>query len=232
MERELEAELRFHLDMQATEYVRQGVAPEAARRMAQQLFGGVEGIKDDVRDTWLTRLLETLGQDVRYGIRSLRKQAGYALAVVVTMTLGIGANTAIFSVVNAVVLQPLPYERGEDLLLLSQARRGVDNTGFSLTDIDDIKALSTSLDAVVEYHSMYFILLGGDEPERVATGVVSSDYFQTLGVTPLLGRTFRAEDDRHDAAATIVLSHEYLAARLPWRPGCHRARRRDERSSA
>ena len=209
MERELDAELRFHLDMQTTEYVRQGVAPEAARRSAQQLFGGVEGIKDDVRDTWLTRLVETLGQDVRYGVRSLRRQAGYALAVVVTMTLGIGANTAIFSVVNAVVLQPLPYERGEDLVLLRQARSGVDNTGFSLTDIDDIKTLSTSLDAVVEYHSMYFILLGGDEPERVAAGVVSWDYFQTLGVTPLLGRTFRAEDDGHEAPATILLSHEY-----------------------
>ena len=93
-------------------------APDAARRTARQLFGGVETIKDDVRDAWLTRLVETFNQDVRYGVRGLRKQAGYALAVVVTMALGIGANTAIFSVVNAVVLQPLPYARGEDLLLL------------------------------------------------------------------------------------------------------------------
>ena len=198
MERELDAELQFHLDMLAAEYVRQGVAPDAARRTARQLFGGVETIKDDVRDAWLTRLVETFNQDVRYGVRGLRKQAGYALAVVVTMALGIGANTAIFSVVNAVVLQPLPYTRGEDLLLLRQTRSGADNNGFSLLDVDDIRRLSSSLDAVVEYHNMYFILLGGDEPERVATGVVSWDYFQTLGVTPLLGRTFRSEDDGHD----------------------------------
>ncbi len=209
MERELDVELQFHLDMQAAEYVRQGLAPENARRNARQLFGGVEGIKDHVRDAWLTRLLETFAQDVRYGLRGLRKQPGYALAVVVTMALGIGANTAIFSVVNAVVLQPLPYARGEDLLLLRQTRTDVDNTGFSILDIDDIKRRATALDAVVEYHNMYFILLGGVEPERVAAGVVSWDYFQTLGVTPLLGRAFRAEDDRHDVKATLVLSHEY-----------------------
>ncbi|HSC29021.1 MAG TPA: ABC transporter permease, partial [Vicinamibacterales bacterium] len=209
MERELDAELQFHLDMLAAEYVRQGYAPQAARRTARQLFGGVEGIKDDVRDAWLTRLVETLGQDIRYGLRGLRRQAGYALAVVITMTLGIGANTAIFSVVNAVVLQPLPYARGEDLLLLRQPRTGVDNTGFSIVDIDDIRQRSASLDAVVEYHNMYFILLGGEEPERVAAGVVSWEYFQTLGVSPLIGRTFRSGDDAHGAEATLVLSHEY-----------------------
>ena len=100
------------------------------------------------------------------------------------MALGIGANTAIFSVINAVVLQPLPYSRGEDLVLLRQARTGVENTGFSILDIDDIKSLTTALDSVVEYHNMYFILLGGNEPERVATGVVSWDYFDTLGRHP------------------------------------------------
>jgi len=209
MEHELDAELQFHLDMLAAEYVRRGASPEVALRTARQTFGGVERVKDDVRDTWLTRLFETFGQDVRYGARSLRQQKGYALAVIVTMALGIGANTAIFSVINAVVLQPLPYSRGEDLVLLRQARTGVENTGFSILDIDDIKSLTTALDSAVEYHNMYFILLGGTEPERVATGVVSWDYFDTLGLSPALGRTFRAGDDAHDAPATLVLSHEY-----------------------
>jgi len=209
MERELDAELQFHLDMQTAEYVRQGLGPEIARRHARRLFGGIDGIKDHVRDAWLTRLLETFTQDVRYGVRGLRKQPGYALAVAVTMTLGIGANTAIFSVVNAVVLEPLPYARGEDLLLVRQTRADVDNAGFSILDLDDIRRRTTALDALVEYHNMYFILLGGVEPERVATGVVSWDFFQTLGVVPLLGRAFRAEDDGHDVEGTLVLSHEY-----------------------
>ena len=185
MERELDAELQFHLDMLAAEYVRQGVAPDVARRSARQLFGGVDSIKDDVRDAWLTRLVETVDAGrALWRCAACASKPGYALAVIVTMALGIGANTAIFSVVNAVVLQPLPYARGEDLLLFSQTRTGIDNAGFSIIDIDDIKRASATLDAVVEYHNMYFILLGGEEPERVATGVVSWDYFETLGVTP------------------------------------------------
>jgi putative ABC transport system permease protein len=209
MERELDAELRFHLEMLTAQYVQQGLSPDAARRAARQVFGGVDRIKDEVRDTWLTRLLETVGQDIRYGLRGLRDNRGYAAAVIATMALGIGANTAIFSVVNAVVLQPLPYERGDDLVLLRQEQARIENAGFAIKDIDDIKAFSGALDAVVEYHNMYFILLGGQEPARVATGVVSWNYFDTLGVKPIVGRTFTAGDDAPGAPATLVLSHEY-----------------------
>jgi hypothetical protein len=116
VERELDAELRFHLDMLAAQNVALGMSPQDARRAARQTFGGVEQVKDEVRDTWIARVLETAAQDARYGTRSLRSNAGYSLAVIATMALGIGANTAIFSVVNAVVLQPLPYERGDDLV--------------------------------------------------------------------------------------------------------------------
>jgi putative ABC transport system permease protein len=209
MERELTTELQFHLDMLAEQYMAQGMAPDEARRVARQVFGGVERVKDDVRDTWLTRIVEAVAQDVRYGLRGLRKQVGYAFAVVATMALGIGANSAIFSVVNAVALQPLPYQRGEDLVLLKQERSGLQNTGFAIKDIADLKSLSATLDAVVEFHSMYFILLGGWEPARVATGVVSWDYFETLGVRPLLGRTFVASDDHAGGPATLVLSYDY-----------------------
>jgi predicted permease len=209
MERELDAELRFHVDMQVAEYVRQGMSPDEARRTVRQLFGVVDRVKDDVRDTWLTRFVETLCQDARYSLRSLGKQRGYAAAVIVTMALGIGANSAVFSVVNAVVLQPLPYARGDDLLLLRQPRGQFDHVGFSLDDIADLKARVRSFDAVVEYHDMYFILLGGEEPARVSTGVVSWDYFEALGIAPHLGRTFAADDDRPESPAALVISYEY-----------------------
>jgi putative ABC transport system permease protein len=209
MERELDAELAFHLDMLAAQHEARGLSPAAARRAARQAFGGVDQIKDHVRDTWLTRVVETIGQDVRYGLRGLRQQLGYAIAVVVTMALGVGANSAIFSVVNATVLQPLPYHRGEDLVLLRQTRTGIENTGFSMKDINDIKTLTTTLDAIVEYHNMYFILLGGWEPSRVSTGVVSWDYFDTLGIRPMLGRTFTESEDQPDATPTLVIGYEY-----------------------
>jgi predicted permease len=209
MERELDAELGFHVEMQIGEYVRQGMSPDEARRTVRQLFGVVDRVKEDVRDTWLTRFFETVLQDVRYSARSLRRQPGYAAAVIVTMALGIGANSAIFSVVNAVVLRPLPYARGDDLMLLRQPRGPYDHVGFSILDIDDIKTRARTLDAVVEFHNMYFILLGGEEPARVSTGVVSWDYFDALGVTPAVGRTFTADDDRPDRPATLLLSHEY-----------------------
>jgi putative ABC transport system permease protein len=219
MERELDAELAFHLEMQAAEFVRRGMSPEQARIEARQAFGGVEHVKEDVRDTWLARMTEAAVQDIRYGARSLGRNRGYAAAVIITMALGIGANSAIFSVVNAVVLRPLPYGRGADIVLLRQPRSDVETTGFSLQDIDRLKAATTALDAVVEYHNMYFILLGGEEPARVATGVVSWDYFETLGIAPVAGRTFTAADDGPGATPTLILSYEYWQRAFDGDPG-------------
>ena len=119
-ERELDTELSFHLDMLTEQHVRAGMPPGAARQAALRAFGVVDQVKDDVRDTWLSRIAETIAQDVRYGIRSLRRNPGFAIVVVVTMALGIGANTAIFSVVNGVLLKPLPYTNGESLVVLHQ----------------------------------------------------------------------------------------------------------------
>ena len=211
MEQDLDRELAFHLDMLIEQNIRAGMAPEAARQAAMRHFGAVEGVKDAVRDTWLSRTWETLAQDIRYGLRSIRRTPGFALVVIVTMALGIGANTAIFSVVNAVLLRPLPYEHGDRLVVLRQQRplAGVDNMPFSATEIADYGTQSSALDAVGEFHDMWFILLGRAEPERVSTGVVSANYFQMLGVEPMLGRAFAERDEQHGAPAVLILSHKY-----------------------
>src|SRR3954468_21576301 len=209
-ERELDAELRYHVDMLVEQNLRQGMAPDAARREALRVFGPVAGVKDDVRDSWLSRFFEVAAQDIRYGIRSLRRNPGFALFIIVTMALGIGANTAIFSVVNGVLLRPLPYQDGDRLVVLhhGQGDPVANDLGFSPKEMDDYRQ-ARSLSAVVEFHNMFFNLLGRAEPERLSTGVVSANYFDVLGVRPLQGRTFVEADDAPGAPAVLVLSHAY-----------------------
>ena len=211
LERDLDRELRFHIDMLTEQHVKQGLTPGEARRAALHAFGAVEGVKDDVRETWLSRLVETVAQDVRYGLRNLRRNPGFALVVILTTALGIGANTAIFSVVNGVLLRPLPYVNGDRLVVLRQQQplANVDDTGFSVKEIEDYRTLSRSLDGVVEFHNMWFILLGRAEPERVSTAVVSANFFDVLGVQPAFGRAFQAADDKPGAPAVLILSHKY-----------------------
>jgi predicted permease len=211
LEQDLDRELQFHIDMLTESHIRGGMPVGEARRAALRVFGGVDRIKDDVRETWLSRLFETLGQDIRYGLRNLRRNPGFALVVVATMALGIGANTAIFSVVNGVLLRPLPYAHGDRLVVLRQQRpiANVADTAFSVKEIEDYRTHAQSLDGVAEYHSMWFILLGRAEPERVATGVVSANFFDVLGVRPAFGRTFQPADEAPGAPAVLMLSHKY-----------------------
>jgi predicted permease len=141
----------------------------------------------------------------------LRKSPGYAAAAILTLALGIGANTAIFSVVHGVLLQSLPYGGGDRLVRLrvDAPGAGIDDGRFAVPEILDIRALSRTIEGIVEYHAMSFVLLGGTEPQRVQTGVVSANYFDTLGVTPVVGRTFLPGEDRKGAEAVLVLSHSY-----------------------
>jgi putative ABC transport system permease protein len=210
-ERELDAELRYHIERQTELNVQRGMSAQDARRAAIVKFGGVEGVKEECRDERGGRLVEELLQDVRYGLRVLRRNPGYTAAAVFTLALGIGANTAIFSVVNGVLLRPLPYGDGERLVLLRQQapRADIQDMRFSVKEVEDYRTQSRTLAGVEEYHQMNFTLLGLEEPERVRTGVVSAGYFDMLGVRPILGRAFQAEDDKRGADAVLVLSNEF-----------------------
>src|SRR5215470_862947 len=152
-----------------------------------------------------------LRQDAGFALRMMRKNPGFTLAAVLTLALGIGANSAIFSVVNAVLLRPLPYEHGDRLITVAQeaAKEKMFDQPFSVPEIMDYRSQNRSLDALVEYHRMNFILLGRSEPERVDTGVVSWNYFDVFGMKPLAGRAFRFEDEQPGAPAVLLLSYEY-----------------------
>jgi putative ABC transport system permease protein len=210
-EQQMDAELRHHLELETEALIAAGMSPADARETAQRRFGSIALVKDDCRESWGVRAIDTLGQDLRFAVRNLRKYPSYTAVVLLTLALGIGANTAIFSVVRAVLLRPLPFTHGERLIEVRQQapKIGVPNAGVSVKEINDYRTGTDALDAVVEYHQMSFNMLGRGEASRVQTGVVSADFFDVIGVTPILGRTFRADDDSKNAPAVLVLSYNY-----------------------
>src|ERR1700733_6421314 len=160
--------------------------------------------------------MEEFVRDIRFGLRTLLKQRGFTLLAVLTLGLGIGANTAIFSVIDGVLLKPLPYANGDRLVLVQQSAplAGRPNTGVSIKELYDYREQTGAFDALVEYHQMNFDLLKRGEPDRVNTGVVSHDFFDVLGITPILGRSFVASDDAPGADAVLILSYSYWQTRF------------------
>jgi putative ABC transport system permease protein len=210
-EDEMDEELRDHLQREIDERVRRGASPAEAQAAARLAFGRLEHVKDDCRQSWGVRLADTVAQDLRIGVRMLRRSPGFTLAILVAMALGIGANTAIFSVVYGAVLKPLPYDTDQRLVVLHTPIAGdqAGDTGFSALEIRDVRQQATTLDRLVEHHWMTFIFFGHTEPERLRTGVVSADYFDALGIAPLHGRLFLPGDDTPEAPGVLVLSHAY-----------------------
>src|SRR6516164_3369997 len=210
-ERELDQELRYHIDRQTEINLGRGMDPREARRQALLSVGGIEPLKEECRDARTGRIVETLMQDIRYGIRVLVKNPGFSGMAILTLALGIGANTAIFSVVYGVLLRPLPYRDGGQLVVLHQQVRQahINDFPFSVKEIQDYCDRNHTLTGIVEHHTMNFLLMGKDTAERVETAVVSANFFDVLGVKPILARTFVAADDRMNAPAVLILSHKY-----------------------
>ncbi len=215
---ELDEELRFHLDQQIALFVRQGMDPAAARTEALRLFGGVQKIKEECRDERRVPWLDNLVQDLRFAARTLAHTKGFAALTILTLALGIGANTAIFSVVNGVLLAPLPYVDGDDLVVLDGGP-GVDGTRrFTIPEFFDLRDQIDKVE-LVEHHGMIFTLLGHGYPSVVQTDVVSHNFFDVLGIEPQLGRAFLPSDERHDAEAVLMLTDRYWREKFGADPG-------------
>jgi putative ABC transport system permease protein len=154
---------------------------------------------------------EILFQDADYALRLMRKDMSFTIVVIGILGMAIGASTAAFMAANAILIQPLPFSGGNHLIHLQQRRPaiGVERMAFSVKEIEDYRSQNHTLDSVVEFHEMTFSLLGGREPVRVDTGVVSANFFRILGVTPLYGRTFMDEDDRPNARPVLILSYNF-----------------------
>jgi predicted permease len=205
-ESELDKELRFHLEQQIADYVAAGISHEEARRRANLEFGGLERVKEEVRDTRWETHLDNLFRDIRYALRTLRKSPGFTAVAILTLALGIGANTAIFSVVNTVLLRSLPFPHASQLVDISARSTLFDfsNLGLSLPDLADIRASARTLYAVAPYQYSLKELTGDGKPERIQGADVSSEFFPLLGIQPLYGRTFTSADMQPGSHTVII----------------------------
>src|SRR5215510_2567739 len=202
-DRDFGLELESHLSMLTEDKIRSGMTAGEARREARLELGGVAQLQQAHRDIRLFPFVDTLLQDARYGLTMLRRNPGFTIVAVLTLALGIGATTAIFSVVNAVLLRPLPYRDPDRLVLLSHYQEH-DSTVDA--DFLEWRDQAKSFEQIAAYVIGMADITGNGEAERVAAGVVSSDLFALLGITPALGRTFTPTEDMEGGPPVVILS--------------------------
>jgi len=209
LDAELDAELRAHLDALTEANVRRGMSPEEARFAARREFGGLDQTKTLYREQRGLPFLETLVQDLRFGLRVLAKSPGFTAVAVLTLALGIGGNTAIFSYIDAWFIKPLPFPHPDRLVIFEtqDKKHGWTSGGVtSAADFFDFQKQNTSFEQTVAWTVANFNLTSDGSPELVEGGRVSCNYFDALAAKPILGRTFTAEDDRSGAPHVVILS--------------------------
>ena len=222
---DLSEEIQEHLEEKIDELVASGASREEATYAARREFGNATLIEERGREVWSWSWLETLGQDVRYGFRQLRRNPGFTIIAVLTLALGIGANTAIFSVVNAVVLRPLPYSDSDRLVWIAESIPALKSEAATGGDYVDWKDQNHTLDRIAAYDTVYrdslregsgsgggsadFNLTGRGTPARVHGAFVSASFFATLGVEPQLGRAFTENEDQPSGPHVVVLMHSF-----------------------
>ncbi len=206
LEEQLDDEVRAHLDMLADENLRKGMSPEEAHYAAMRQFGNISRMKEECRDRWSIRLIDEAAQDVRFGLRQLRRNPGFTIIAILTLALGIGANTAIFSVVNGVLLNPLPYHHPGRLVALYSRTEHFSRSSISYPNFLDWVRDNRSFSPLAAYRPYDFDLTGMGVPERVHAEMVSAEFFDVLGVNPVIGRMFLPEDDRLGAAHVVLIS--------------------------
>ena len=204
----LREEMEQHLSMQTDENIRAGMPPAEARRQARLKLGGVETIREQFHEEEGLPFLETLLQDLRFAFRVLRKSPGFAITVVITLALGIGANTAIFSIVYGVVFRPLPYPNPQRIVELTESSpRGSDEKDVTYQEMQFLLEHGSPFQFLTGYTVQGYNLSVGNKTERVKGQPVSTDYFHVLGINPLLGRDFLAEENTGDGAHVAILSY-------------------------
>src|SRR5581483_5100479 len=207
---ELDEEMRSHIEMLADEYVRRGMNPQEAKRAARRSFGGIDQTKESYRSQRSLPMVETFMQDFRYAFRMLTKNVGFSLVAIIALALGIGANTAIFSVINAVMLRPLPFKDPNQLFALYERnpKVGYDQNNPSIPDMIDWRNQSDVFDGLAMTAPNISVSLAGDNsPEHVNGSLVSAGLFQTLKVDPIKGRVFLPEEEDPGKSHVAIIGY-------------------------
>jgi predicted permease len=219
LESELDGEVLAHLELAERDALKAGLSPDEARRAARRAFGSIDRIKEEHRDSRSVRWIDTLVKDVRYGIKLLVRDPVFAFVTISVMAIGIGANTAMFSIMDAALLKPLPYPEPERMVRVWETPTPTTRNGFSTLNFLDLKRMSKSVEAMSAVRDLTVALTGNGDPVRLNGRLVSADYFHVFGVKPALGRTFLPSEDEVGASPVIVLSHATWKGRFASDPG-------------
>lgn len=208
-DRELAAEMQAHVEEKAGELIASGLTPEEARAQALRDFGNRTRVAEVCREQWAFMPLDEIGRDLRYALRALRKSPAFATVAVLSLALGIGANTIIFSAVNQVLLRSLPYYQPGRLLAVwsRSASHGAEPMHVSAADFYDWRAQTRAFESLAAYASWPMNLTNVDEPRRLQTQLVSANLFATLGVKAQIGRTLLPDEDQEQSPFVVVISH-------------------------
>jgi predicted permease len=216
LDAELDEDVRMHLQLAADENVRRGMSADQAMAAAKRDFGNVERMKEDYRQERGLPLLEVIARDVRFSLRSLRRTPLFAAVAILTVGIGIGANTAIFSVVHGILTKRLPYADADRLsqLVLSRPQQNLERMPLSLADYLDWRDQNSAYDRVAAYGNQLFNITGDGDVEQVQGAVTTSEFFDVLGVRAASGRTFLPAEDQPGTAPAAVISHSLWQRRF------------------
>ena len=216
---DLSEELRSHLDFLIEENIALGMPPEEAQTAARRHFGNLTRTRELGIEAWQFPRLETILQDIRYGLRGIRRSPTFSGAVILTLALGIGANTAIFSVVYSVLLRPLPYLSGDRLVCLGESAPGAAGISVTWINFEQWRNDSSAFENMAAFANADLTLTGRGDAVLAHAGVVTSSFFQMTGARSALGRLFTESDDRPGAAPTVVVTPEFWRSALGGDPG-------------
>src|SRR5216683_7293913 len=206
LDAQLDSELRFHIEKLTNDNIATGMTPEEARRQAVMEFGGREQIKEELRDVYRVRVIESTLANFKSAFRFIRNSPSFSLAVILTLALGIGANSAVFSAIDAILLRPLPFPNGDQLMRVDQSNPKVPIPFVAPTRLEDWNRLNSTFQAITGYYTEDASETSGALPEKVTQAWVAPRFLQVWGISPALGRDFTAEEETFGGPFAMVIS--------------------------